>query len=141
MDTQSGSVASGRPLGIELTVDQMNTLYFAGHSLMEAGRHQQAAHALRFLLLCEPLHVEAWQALGMCHEELDDLACAASLFETGYRLGGEHPTLGVLAARAFLNAGNLDAAKSLAVELEELPLDETHRKATAAVTAMIERTL
>ena len=139
METKKNVAMADRPLGIQLTADQMNALYFTGYSLIEAGRYQDAANALRFLLLCEPLHIEAWQALGMCHEELDDFTCAAKLFETGFRLGGGHATLGVLAARAFFKAGDLGAAAHMAAELRELPLEEPHRRATAAVSAMIER--
>ena len=117
----------------------MNALYFTGFSLVEAGRHREAAHALRFLLLCEPLHVEAWQALGTCHEQLDDPEGAARVFETGFRMGGMQTSLGLLAARALVNAGDASAAARLMEELSELELSEAEQRAANALNRVVER--
>ncbi|MBK8999204.1 MAG: hypothetical protein IPM35_26060 [Myxococcales bacterium] len=113
----------GRPLGVELSSEELQAMYLAGHALFEQGDFRRSADVFRFMVLVEPLFAEAWQGLGKCHEELDDTETAALMYEAGFRLGGNDPTLGFLCARALAKTGDPSGARDKLAELAELELE------------------
>jgi len=128
-----------QPLGIALSGEQIEALYLAGHSLL--GRDpRRAADGFRLLALCEPLYTDAWHALGSCHEELGELDVAATLYETGFLLGGKAPALGLLAARAHWLAGDPEQSTRLLDILGELELPSHVEAGARALGAIVGRT-
>ena len=125
-----------RPLGMSLGSDELQALYLAGHTLFDHGNFQQAADVFRFTVLMEPLFAEAWQGLGRCHDEVGDAEAAALVYETGFRLGGNDPTLGYLSARALMQNGEKSEARERLEELAELDL-EPHLAAGVAALQQI----
>jgi predicted Zn-dependent protease len=134
----ANAIESGRPLGVSLTVDQMNALYFTGYQLFGMGDFMRAAAAFRLLVLCEPLHVEAWHALGACHEELDQMLVAATVYSAGFYLGGSSPLVGILAARAYIRHGDTAEALQIVEELREVGLPEELEAAFAELERAVE---
>jgi hypothetical protein len=127
-----------QPLGIALSGEQIEALYRAGHSLL--GRDpRRAADVFRLLALCEPLYADAWHALGSCHEELGELDLAATLYETGFLLGGHAPVLGLLAARAYHLAGEAEQTARLLDALDELELPDTIGAGARALAELARR--
>jgi len=133
----STNFEAGRPLGIELAVGELDALYLAGHGLFEQGDFRRAADVFRFMVLVEPLFTEAWQGLGKCHEEADDIETAALMYEAGYRLGGNDPTLGFLCARALMRAGDAVSAREKLAELDSLELEPRFAEGIAALRRVV----
>ncbi len=131
------SFQEGRPLGVELSGDELQALYLAGHTLFEQGDFRRAADVFRFMVLVEPLFAEAWQGLGNCHEELDDTETAALLYEAGFRLGGNDSTLGFLCARALAKMGDSAGVRDKLAELGELALEPHIAAGVKALEKMV----
>jgi Flp pilus assembly protein TadD len=135
---QSTSNTSGKPLNVELTAEEMNGLFVLGRELYEREDFLRAGDVLRLLVLVEPLHVEGWQVLGACHEQLEEFAVASQMYETGCRLGGNEPRLGLLAARAAIRDGDVGAAREWLAEIACWELDAELDLAMSALRSAIE---
>ena len=94
-----------------------DALYQIGWELYQRDAFVQAADVFRFLVVIAPSRSDAWWALGACHEQRDDHAVAAEVYETGYRSGEQDLDLGLLCARARSRAGDLVGARRMIAEL------------------------
>lgn len=139
MDYLDTSATSDCPLGVALGAEEFGALYSVGHDLYERDDYQRAAEVFRLLVAAEPLHVEGWQALGACHEQLDDLETACGLYEIGYRMGGNEPKLGFLCARASWLAGDSERTRIMLEDLEDRELDDTIASGVRALGQLVER--
>jgi Flp pilus assembly protein TadD len=132
-------VTSDRPLGVTLDAEELDALYSVGHDLYERAEYPRAAEVFRLLVATEPLHVEGWQALGACHEQLDDLETASGLYEIGYRMGGNEPKLGFLCARAAWLDGDAARTRDMLEDLRGRELDETIGAGVRALEQLVAR--
>ena len=117
---------------------ELDALYAVGHALFERGDFRKAADVFRFVALADPLRGSAWWALGACHEELDDPEVAATLYDLGFRCGGQPAELGFLCARARARAGDASGARSMLEELSELELSAEVATAKARLETTLE---
>jgi len=120
--------------------EQLEAFYAVGKLLYDQGAIRRAAEIFRYVLSVDARRANAWLALGACHEQLDDLEIAASLYEFGFRVSGHDPELGLLGARARAAVGDLTEAAELLEAVAELGLDEQQRERLAAVRATMQRT-
>ncbi len=123
------------PLGIALKPDELHALYLVGHELFERGAFVKAANVFRLIVLVEPLHVESWQALGACHEELDDVTTAGALYRVGFIMGGHDAKLGFLQARSLWRGGDHAEARMV---LDALDVRGSDSEVQAGITALYE---
>lgn len=133
----SEQLLDARPLGIALGAAELEALYLVGHTFFEQGDFRRAADVFRFLVLAEPLFAEGWQGLGKCHEEEDDIEAAALMYEAGFRLGGNDPTLGFLCAHALRRVGDTTGAARKLEELGDLELDPKIAAGVATLKQLI----
>ncbi len=118
------------------SAEQLDAMYTVAHMLYERGDFARAADILRYVVLADPLRSDAWWALGACHEQVDDHAIAAALYDIGYRMG-EDAALGLLCARAFVRAGEPARAREiLATLLDNDPTPDTKVKAQSILHEM-----
>ncbi len=105
------------------STDDAAALYDVAADLYDRDDFRRAADLFRCVALTSPTSAHAWWGLAACHERMDDAPVAATLYETGYRLGGEElPELALLCARAHLASGNLEGAQQMLDELSETTL-------------------
>ncbi|HSO36602.1 MAG TPA: tetratricopeptide repeat protein [Labilithrix sp.] len=57
-----------------------DALYTVGHWLIEQSRHDDAKHVFRTMLALAATDERGWLALGICHEETQELDKAAQLY-------------------------------------------------------------
>ncbi len=133
------SAAPDYPLGVALGAEELDALYSVGHDLYERSDYFRAAEVFRLLVAAEPLHVEGWQALGACHEQVDDLETACGLYEIGYRMGGNEPKLGFLCARASWLAGDTERTRDMLEDLQTRELDDTITMGVRALEQLLGR--
>lgn len=107
-------------------IEKLGAFYAVGHELYEREDYVNAAHAFRYVVFRDPLHRDAWWALGACHEQLDDFETAANLYDLGFRATDLDPDLGLRAARAYLEAGDKNAAQNILGQLSEVELSPKH---------------
>lgn len=85
-----------------------DALYSVGHWLLEQERSQDAMHVFRTMLVVAPTDERAWLGLGACHENTNELAKAARLYELAPRACAESVRLAVALGRV-LRRLDLDA--------------------------------
>lgn len=139
MDYLGTSSTDDRPLGAALGAEELDALYSVGHDLYERADYPRAAEVFRLLIAAEPLHVEGWQALGACHEQLDDPETACGLYEIGYRMGENDPKLGFLCARASWLAGDAEGTRTMLEDLKDRELDATIAAGVDALQQLLEK--
>lgn len=61
----------------------IDTVYRAGHYLLEQGRIEDAAKVLRVMVKAAPTDERSWLALGMCHERHGQPNLALELYGVG----------------------------------------------------------
>ncbi len=106
---------------------ELEACYAVGRMCFEREDYKRAADIFRFLTLTDPTNLKAWWGLGGCHEAIEDYAVAGGLYEIGFRLSGEGFDLGLLSARAWLEAGENSEADRMLDVLDELDIDIQQR--------------
>lgn len=118
--------------------EALEAFYAVGFQLFEQGDYSRAADVFRYVVVSDQGRADAWWALGACHEQIDDLELAASLYEIGFNMSGHDATLGLLAARARAASGDMDAGRELMQRVAELELDAEQRSRFEAVWRLLE---
>jgi Flp pilus assembly protein TadD len=131
--------SDAHPLGIALSAEELKAMYLAGHTLYEAEQFERAAAIFRLLAMSEPLYTAAWQALGACHERLEDPVTAAKIYYTGFLLGGEAPEIGFACARARWLADDPAGAADMLESLEVCQLSPDLQRNVHALRNLMEK--
>jgi hypothetical protein len=96
------------------TNSAVEAMYGTAMWLLDAGRHRDAMHVFRALMLAAPTDERGWLGLGECHERLDEGTRALALYDLGATI-----TVGarchVARARIFRGMGD-DASAAEALE-------------------------
>lgn len=107
-----------------------NSLYAAGHLLLDRERVEDAAVLFRTMLVADAEDERGWLALGTCHERLEQDEMAEELYGAGVQIARRKVRCLVAAARLFAKRGDdrvgevLDIAADLASSDEEEELVE-----------------
>ena len=120
----SAAVNAARTMGSPEMAASLDALYQIGWELYQRDDFTRAADVFRFLALLQPTRHEAWWALGACHEQLDDDAVAAVLYEIAFRAGEGPAELGLLCARARARAGDRSGAADLLASMRGATRDD-----------------
>lgn len=89
----------------------VEALYAVGHRLLETERLTDAANVFRLLLRAAPTDERPWLALGLCHEQADQLRIALELYSAGAIVAEPSPLLHIARARLLRRLDEPDAAR------------------------------
>jgi hypothetical protein len=90
--------------------EALEAIYACGYTLLEAGRHGEAARVFRFMLRCAPTSERSWLALGACHQESGDDDLALELYGAATVAARPAPRCRIARARILRARGERDAA-------------------------------
>jgi tetratricopeptide (TPR) repeat protein len=114
--------------------EAIGALYATGHWLFGLSRFADAAAVFRAMVRFAPEDERGWLALGLCHEEIDQVSIALEMFGTGRVFANPAPLCELARARLLKSLGRTDEANEafdLAFEAAERADDDA---TTLAVT-------
>lgn len=116
-------------ISTETNTRGIEALYALGHWLLEQGNYRDAASILRTMVQVAPTDERGWLALGVCHEQADQLEVAVEMYGAGSALCAGSARCALARARALraigeydLSTESYDAAAEAATDDEDLLL-------------------
>jgi len=88
----------------------LEALYTTGLWLIDQNRLNDAARVFQAMMVCQPTDERGWLALGTCHEKMDNVKVAYSIFEAGRHAASPSARCEIARARAARALGNEDLA-------------------------------
>ena len=88
----------------------LDALYTTGHWLINQSRQNDAIRVFHAMIVCAPTDERGWLALGFCHEELDHLEVAYSLYEAGRNAAAPSTRCEIARARVAKRLGEREHA-------------------------------
>jgi len=86
-------------------------IYATGRWLVDEGRHEDAMHVFRALMMAAPADERAWLGLGICHESVGQARTAIALYAMGAQVGAS-VRCHVARARALRSIDDAEGAKA-----------------------------
>jgi tetratricopeptide (TPR) repeat protein len=114
-----------------------DTLYGAGHWLIEQQRHEDAKHVFRTMLSLAPSDERGWLALGACHEQANELETAARLYRLAPLACGTALRCVIANARVLRKLARDDLAEEAYAAAAELADDADDAELAAIIAAEV----
>jgi tetratricopeptide (TPR) repeat protein len=114
--SRASSEAETRARGLE-------ALYATGHWLLSRERIHDAASVFRGMAVLAPDDERAWLALGACHEALEQLDLALSMYGTGQALSRPAVRSRLARARVLASLGRDEEAHAARASAEEVAIE------------------